>query len=136
MNNTIDMQLMRYINLFEKVSRVSTNKCFIYNGAIIFAVPHNMVSYAIGKDAENIKRMFEILGKKVKVIALSDNIEKFISSVIEPYEIMKTETRDNCVYITANKQNKAGIIGRNRQREQELEDVLKKFFGINKLKIL
>jgi NusA-like KH domain protein len=136
MSNTIDMQLMRYINLFERISRVSTNKCFVYNNTIIFAVPSDLVSKAIGRDAENIKQMSEILRRKIKVIALSENLEKFIASIIEPYEAMKIEVRDDFVLLTANKQNKAGIIGRNRMRQQELEDILKKFFNISKLKIL
>ena len=130
------MQLMRYINLFERISRVSTNKCFVYNNTIIFAVPSDLVSKAIGRDAENIKQMSEILRRKIKVIALSENLEKFIASIIEPYEAMKIEVRDDFVLLTANKQNKAGIIGRNRMRQQELEDILKKFFNISKLKIL
>jgi len=127
---------MRYINLFERISRVSTNKCFVYNGTIIFAVPSDLVSRAIGRDAENIKQMSDVLRKKIKVIALSDNLEKFVASIIEPYEAMKVELKDDTVLLTANKQNKAGIIGRNRQRQQELEDILKKFFNISKLKIL
>jgi len=130
------MQVMRYINLFERISRVSTNKCFVYNGTIIFAVPSDLVSRAIGRDAENIKQMSDVLRKKIKVIALSDNLEKFVASIIEPYEAMKVELKDDTVLLTANKQNKAGIIGRNRQRQQELEDILKKFFNISKLKIL
>ena len=136
MNNTIDMQLMRYINLFERVSHVTTNKCFVYNNTIFFVVPKSLVSQAIGHDAENARKMSEILGKKIRVIALEEEIDKFIVGIIEPYEFVKVETKDNLIILTANKQNKAGIIGRGRIREQELEDVLKKFFGIERLKIL
>jgi NusA-like KH domain protein len=136
MSNIIDMQLMRYINLFERISQVSTNKCFVYNNIIFFVVPANVVSRAIGRDAENARRMSEILNKKIKIIAFEENIGKFISSIIEPYEFVKCEITADGVNLTANKQNKAGIIGRNRTREEELESILKKFFGIEKLKIL
>jgi NusA-like KH domain protein len=136
MSNVIDMQLMRYINLFEKISRVTTNKCFVYNNAIIFAVHPSLVSKAIGRDAENAKKLSEILRKKIKIIAFEDDICKLAKSIIEPYEFVKCETAGNQVIITANKQNKAGIIGRNRQREKELEDILKKFFGISGVRIL
>lgn len=136
MSNTIDMQVMRYINLFERISNVSTNKCFVYNNTIFFVVPKDLVSRAIGRDAENVRRMGEVLGKKIRVIALDDNIEKFVASIIEPYECVKVELKDNVINLNANKQNKAGIIGRSRIREQELEDILKKFFGIEKLRVL
>jgi len=135
-SNTIDMQLMRYINLFERVCRVTTNKCFVYNNTIFFAVSPVLVSKAIGRDAENAKRLSEILRRKIRVISLEEDISRFIKSIIEPYEFIKCETKNNCIELSANKQNKAGIIGRNRQREQELEDILKKFFGIERLRIL
>ena len=54
MAGVIDMQLMRYINLFSRISKVSTTKCFTYNNQIIFAVPKDKVSMAIGKGAENV----------------------------------------------------------------------------------
>jgi len=136
MNNTIDMQIMRYINLFERISNVTTSKCFVYNNTIFFVVPRELVSRAIGRDAENIRHMGEVLGKKIRVIALEEDLSKFIAHIIEPYEFLKVDIKDNFITLSANKQNKAGIIGRGRIREEELEGILKKFFGIEKLKIL
>jgi NusA-like KH domain protein len=138
MSNMIDMQIMRYINLFERISRVSTTNCFVYNNTIIFAVPKRLVSQAIGKNAENVKKIFEILRKKARVIEERniDQLDKFISDVIEPSSFNKIELKNGELTLSANRQNKAALIGRNRQREQELEDILKKFYNIQKLKIL
>lgn len=138
MSNTIDMQSMRYINLFEKISRVSTTNCFSYNNTIVFAVPGREVSRAIGKGAGNVKQMQEILGKKVKVIQERDSseIQKFIADLVEPVTFNKVEIIDGTVVVTAGRQSKAALIGRNRQREEELQEILKKFFNIDKIKIL
>jgi len=65
MASIIDMQLMRYINLFSKTTKVQTTKVFVYNNQIVFAVPKSKVSMAIGKGAVNVKRMNEILRKRV-----------------------------------------------------------------------
>lgn len=140
MANIIDMQLMRYINLFEKISRVSTTKCFVYNNQIIFAVPKAKVSVAIGKGAVNVKKLNEILRRKIKIVAMPpedthDGIGKFIGSVIEPVEFHKIEVKENSVVISAGRQSKAALIGRNRIREKELSEVLKNFFHIAKLRI-
>lgn len=64
MAQIIDMKLMRYINLFEKISHVSTTSCFVYNNIIIFGVPSAMVSKAIGKQGENMKKLGMRLGRK------------------------------------------------------------------------
>ena len=140
MANVIDMQLMRYINLFERISRVSTTKCFVYNNQIIFAVPKAKVSLAIGKGAVNAKKLNEILRKKIRIVAMpsidsDDEIGKFVGDVVEPIEFNKIEVKENSVVISAGRQSKAALIGRNRVREKELSEVLKNFFHIAKLRI-
>ena len=140
MAGIIDMQLMRYINLFSKTTKVQTTKVFVYNNQIVFAVPKAKVSMAIGKGAVNIKRMSEILRKKIKVVIMpslddNDGICKFVGDVVSPIEFNKIEVKDDAVLITAGRQSKAALIGRGRQREKELADVLKNFFGITKFKI-
>jgi len=62
MIKTIDMKLMRYINLFSKTSRVSPNHCFVYNENIIFVVPSHKLSMAIGDKGKNIKKMSKHIG--------------------------------------------------------------------------
>lgn len=140
MAGVIDMQLMRYINLFAKTTKVQTTKVFVYNNQIVFAIPKSKISVAIGKGAVNIRKMNEILRKKIKVVAMptvDDNKEigKFIEAVVAPVEFNSVEIQENSVVINAGRQSKAALIGRGRQREKELADVLKNFFGVVKLKI-
>ena len=140
MVETIDMQAMRYINLFSKVSNVSTTKVFVYNNQIVYAVPKAKVSMAIGKNAVNAKKLSDILRKKIKIVAMpaiddNDGIGKFIEDVVSPVEFNKIEVNDSSVVITAGRNSKAALIGRNRLREKELAEVLKNFFHIGKLRI-
>ncbi|MBC8495547.1 hypothetical protein H8D36_05310 [archaeon] len=138
MAKTIDMQFMRYINLFEKISRVSTTNCFIYNNTIFFAVPKLLVSQAIGPGASNVKRMSETLRKKIKVIIMPNDekgMKKFVEEIVDPIQINTLELKDGVVFISADRQAKAMLIGRNRVREQELIDILSKTFKIRDLKI-
>ena len=55
MVKVLDMKLIRYANLFNKVTRIRTNHCFIYNNTIVFAVPRPLVAKAIGPDNQNLK---------------------------------------------------------------------------------
>ena len=134
------MQMMRYINLFSKTTGVQTTKVFVYNNQIVFAVPGSKVSMAIGRGAVNVRRLNEILRKKIKVItmpAIDDDagIGKFVEETVSPIEFTKVEVKEDSVVVTAGRQSKAALIGRGRQREKELADVLKNFFHIGKLRI-
>lgn len=138
MAKTIDMQFMRYINLFEKISHVATTNCFVYNNTIIFAVPKAQVSQAIGPGASNVKRMSETLRKKIKVITMPSGdagIKKFIEEIVEPIKLNSLELKDGIVMISADRQGKAMLIGRNRVREQELTEILTKTLKVQGLKI-
>ncbi len=140
MANVIDMQLMRYINLFGRTTKVSTTKVFYYNNQIIFAVPKAKVSLAIGRGACNIKKISEILRKKIKVVIMPavddvEGIKKFVADVVAPIEINGVEMKGGSIVVNGGRQSKAALIGRNRMREKELADVLKDFFGVSKLRI-
>lgn len=139
MSNTIDMQLMRYINLFERVARVSTKNCFVYNNFIIFAVPPKKVSLAVGKNGANVRKLGEILRKKIKVVPMAsskEEIPKFVEDVVSPTGFNKAEVKNNEVVISAGRQNKAALIGRARAREKELKNILKNYFGIESVRIV
>lgn len=151
MAGTIDMQLMRYINLFARTTGVQTMKVFVYNNQIVFAVPRAKVSLAIGKGASNVRRMNEILRKKIRVVAMpavdpirdgssgasyEEGIGKFVEDVVAPIEFNGVEVKGDSVTINAGRQSKAALIGRNRAREAELAGVLKNFFGVSKFRIV
>ena len=138
MAKTIDMQFMRYINLFEKLCKVSTTDCFVYNNVIIFAVQKKFVAKAIGKNGAGIRKISEVFGRRIKVVEMPQNkihLEKFIAKVVDPINFAKFEIKDGVAIISASRQSRVSLIGKKRCRQKELEDILRKFFGINRLRI-
>ena len=140
MAKTISIQDMRYLNLFSKVTRIQTRHCFKYNEVVIFCVPKSMVSRAIGENARNIKRINEIIGKRVKIISVpSDDeiqgIKKFIESIVSPVTFRDLNVENNEITLTAGSHSKAALIGRNKRRLNELKQISKDFFG-KELKII
>ncbi len=133
MVNTIDMQDMRHLNLFENITKVNTRFCFGYNNSIIFCVPKSMMFRAIGENGKNIKKLNQIIGKRIKIIAKPNGIEDvryFIEDIVNPVRFKNLEIRDNEIIITAGgTQNKAALLGRNKQRLLEMHKIIKDFFG-------
>jgi len=138
MVKTLDMKLMRYINLFARTSKVAPNHCFIYNNMIVFVVPKMKVQQAIGKDSENLRKMSEKVGKKIKVVGFPNSIadaEQFISTIINPAEFKSVEVDGGFLIINAGHPNKGLLIGRGRSRFDEMKKIVKEYFG-KELKIL
>ncbi len=132
MVEVIDMQRMRYLNLFEKISKVRTRFCFIYNETIFFCVPKRFMSKAIGEKAKNIKKLNEILRKKIKIIVMPEtqnDIEKFFEAIVSPVVFKNFEIKDKEVIVSASKQSKAALFGRNKKRFHEMQEIMKNFFN-------
>ena len=138
MARTINMKFIRYLNLFEKVTGMRTQHCFLYNNGIIFAVPQEKIAKALGESGKNMKRLSEILEKKVKVISLPNgikDIEKFVLAIVYPVKFKSLEIKDDCVVISAGLQSRAALIGRNKSRLLEMKNILNEYFGIRDLRI-
>jgi transcription antitermination factor NusA-like protein len=134
MAQVIDMQLMRYINLFTRDTRVIPKYCFKYNNQLIFLVPKDQISRAIGKEATNVKRIMITLRKKIRILAYpkedsAKDIKTFIEKLVEPVEINEFEIKDDTIIISATRINKSSLIGRNRVREKELTKIIKDLLG-------
>ena len=131
--NTINMQDIQHLNLFSQVTRINTRFCTEYNRTIIFCVPKEMVNKAVGKEGTNIRRLSEVMNKKVRVIAVPRGIQDargFIQTIVKPVMFKDLEIKDNEIIITAgNMQNKASLIGRDKKRFLELQKICKDFFG-------
>ncbi|OGJ13170.1 hypothetical protein A3K62_01655 [Candidatus Pacearchaeota archaeon RBG_16_35_8] len=132
MESTINMQDMRYLNLFEKMTRVRTRYCFKYNEFIVFCVPKHLVSAAIGEGGANVKRMSEILRKKIKVIPAPNGIyhaKQFIEAIVSPVKFKDINISDNEIVLTAGSQSKAALIGRNKRRLLEMQKIISDYFA-------
>jgi len=103
----------------------------MYNNTIVFCVPKNLVSRAIGEKGRNIRKINEILKRKIKVIPIPLGIEdakEFIELIVSPVGFKEMEVKDNEIIITAGSQSKAALIGRNKRRLLELQKISQDFF--------
>ncbi|MBI3334867.1 hypothetical protein HYZ97_05255 [Candidatus Pacearchaeota archaeon] len=134
----IDMQTMRYINLLDRTSHVKTTKCFLYNNAIIFAVPDTLVARAIGPQASNLRYIQDQIGKRIRVIREAGDIgdaERFISDIVSPITFKSLEIKEGTAILTAGSQSKAALIGRNKRRYDELKKIVQNTYNLD-LKII
>lgn len=138
MVKVLDMQFIRYANLFGRITNIRTNHCFLYNNTVIFAVPRKLVNNAIGPDNINLKRLSEIIKRRIKIVAVPngiEDIENFVSVIVHPIKFKGIEIKDNEAIINANSQSKASLIGRGKLRLEEMKDILDQYFGIKRVMI-
>jgi len=131
MVTTIDMQDMRYLNLFSSITKISTRFCFKYNETLMFCVPRSLIPKALGPNASNAKKLNQILRKKIKIIPLPrgiEDIQSFIQNIVSPQTFKELEIKGDEVIITAGRESKAALIGRNKRRFLEMQKIVQDFF--------
>ncbi len=130
--NTINMQDMRYLNLFSQITRINTRHCIKYNNALIFCLPKEVVIRAVGREGENVRRLSEILGRRVRIIPMPRGLQDargFIQTIVKPIIFRDLEITNNEIILNAGSQNKAALIGRNKRRFFEMQEIVKDYFG-------
>lgn len=140
MARTLDMQFIRYLNLFGRISRIQARHCFSYNNMIIFVVPARDVQMAIGQNNINLRKLSGILSKRIRIVAQprtksSYEIKHFIATIVSPIKFTDINFSNDEIVITADMEGKSRLIGRNRVRQEELAGILKQYFGIRNLRI-
>lgn len=138
MGNILDMQSIRQLNLFNNITKVRTRFCFRYNQILFFCVPHQLVQKAVGENGKHVKKIREILGVKVKVIPSPNGISyarKFIENIVAPVRVNEIESKGDELIVSAGRQSKAALIGREKRRLKEMQEIVRNFFG-KELKIV
>jgi NusA-like KH domain protein len=131
------------MNLFTNVTRVSAKYCFLYNNMVVYVIPGFAIDKAIGKDNSNLKRLSDIIAKRIRVLAEpkdDQDLEKFVSVLVYPakferIEIVSGEKGKEIIINTNDRESKAMMIGRDRAREKELREILEQYFKAKNVRI-
>ena len=133
----LDMELIGYINLFEKITRCHVKDTFPYSDKLLFVVGNGEASKAVGKKGVNIKKISDMINKKLKIVEFSVDPATFVKSFISPIKAQSIEVVENVIEITVRgRQEKGLLIGRDRNNLNSLKEVVKKYFKIEDVKIL
>lgn len=133
MVNTIDMKSLRHLNLFSRITRVNTRYCFSYNEILMFCVPKSQISNALGNKGENLRKISDILKKRIRILPIPRGIEDaepFIKAIISPVEFKEMNILPGEIVVNAGPQSKASLLGRNKRRLLEMQEIVKDFFGM------
>jgi len=130
------MDEMKFMSLLEQVSGVSPKDVIVEEARIIFVIPEGTIARCIGKGGIVIKKLENILKKKVKMVEFSTDLAGFIKNLVHPMELMDIQEEDGVVTISAADHKTRGIlIGRAAQNLRGYEAIIKRFFPIKELKV-
>lgn len=86
---------------------------------------------ALGKGAENVKRLQQELGKRIRLIEYADNVTDFIRRIIAPLTVDEIVEENNIVYLKdSRKKTKSLLIGRDGRNLLLIQRAVTRFFNV------
>lgn len=130
-----DADLMKIISLFESLTATKLKDC-ISNDKLIFIAEKDQIGKAIGKNGANIKRLENILKRKIRIVEFDENVVQFVKNLIYPINAKSIEESDSVITITGHDTKSKGIlIGRDRQNINNTMNIVKRYFDVKDVKI-
>lgn len=126
-----DINLMKFISLFETLTRAKVKDC-IEGNPLIFVVKQGEIGKAIGKKGSNIRKVENILKKKIRIIEFNDDVIVFVNNVIAPIRAEEITKEDNTIIIKdSDPKTKGKLIGRDSQNRKLSREIVSRYFEID-----
>lgn len=132
-----DATIMKFMSLFEAVTRANLKDCINQEGLVIFVVQPNEIGKAIGSKGANVHKLERMLNKKVKIVEYSPEPVSFIKNMIYPLQV-KEITEEDGVYILSpvDLKTRGMLIGRSAANLRAYESIAKRYFPLKELKVI
>jgi N utilization substance protein A len=93
MDRSIGFKERRYIEELLILTKSTALDCIIDDrfDRVIYIVKQGDMGLAIGKKGENIKRLQNVLGKRVEMVEYSEDRDEFVTNIFKPAEVDRVE---------------------------------------------
>jgi transcription termination/antitermination protein NusA len=124
---TFDETTIRYVGLFQDLTRATVVDCVDAQDRLIFVVKEGDIGKAIGKKGENVAKLKRLFKKEIHIVEFSEDAKTFVSNVFRNYEVKKVDIEQRgdvthaTVTVDASKKGRAiGKEGRNLRVSRDL----------------
>ena len=95
-----DFNLIKFISMFESLTKASVKDCFMQGEKLVFIVKENQIGRALGKGGSNIKRLENTFKKKIKIAEFNPDLLQFIKNLVYPLQVKDIKEEEGVVIIT------------------------------------
>lgn len=130
-----DINTMKFISMFESLTLAGVKDCFQQGERIIFIV--NDIGKALGKGGSNIKRIENAIKKKIKIVEFNPDVLIFVQNAIYPLKVKDIREENKVItIIPPDSQTRGYLIGRGAVNLRRTEEIIKRHFDIDEIKVV
>lgn len=133
MKKKFDKEIIQAMNLFEETTDVETVDCVDDEDSIYFLVEPGRAGAAIGKNGEKIKKVGNMLNKRVKVFEYSDGDVDFVKNMI--VEANEIDIDGDTALVDVDKEDRGKVIGSDGNNIEKVRILLRRNSDIEDVKL-
>jgi N utilization substance protein A len=126
---------LRYIALFEELTKATVKDCIIDDGRIIYVIKAGDMGAAIGKNGDHINRVKKTVDKHIDLVEYSDEPAEFIKNAFSPVTVRSVNIVDRnnkrLAYVEVSNKDKGLAIGRDGKNIEKVKLVAKRHHDID-----
>ena len=128
---------MKQMALFEKITRAKVKDCFEdTNNQLVFIVNQGELKKALGKQASTVKRLRDLFKRNIRIIEFNADVSEFIKNVARPIKLGSVESHGEIyTMIPPDVKSRGLLIGRNARVLRDNENIIKRYYQIDELKV-
>lgn len=135
MQRTISFKERRYIEELRILTRATALDCVIDERfeRVIYVIKQGDMGLAIGKKGDNIRRLQNVLGKKVEMVEYSEDLRQFVSNMFKPADVTgieNTETEGTVKIVVRQKSDLGIAIGKGGITIEKARILLRRYHGL------
>jgi len=134
MDRNIGFKERRYIEELRILTKATALDCIIDEKfeRIVYIIRPGDMGFAIGRKGENIRRMQNVLGKRIEMVEYSEGRDEFIANIFRPVNISRVEKdpESGLLTIILRKRSDLGTaIGKKGANIEKARLLIRKFWG-------
>lgn len=129
MSMKYDLDLIRQINLFEKISHTPVKEAFYFKEKLTFMVSAGLMRKALGPNKANLLKLEKLMNKQIRIIEFHEDLLQFIQNLIAPLKVTKISEEDGIATIVGpDTKTKGLMIGSRAKNLRETEEIVQRYF--------
>lgn len=133
MKKKFDKEAIQAINLFEEETGVEVIDFIQDEESAYFLVEEGKAGLAIGKNGEKIKKIGEMLGKRIKVFEYEADDKNLVKNMV--MEANSIKVKEHKAFVNVDKGDRGKVIGNNGSNIKKVRTLLKRNSDLEDLKL-
>lgn len=135
MERNIGFKERRYIEELRILTKATALDCIIDDrfDRVIYVIRPGDMGLAIGKKGDNIRRLQNVLGKRIEMVEFAETPDNFIANIFKPAEVTTVEhpPENGPVNVYVRQKSDLGIaIGKSGCNIEKARVLCKRFYGL------